>query len=154
MGAVVELIKDEDGFMKLRKLQEIPAKYANRDGAYLSYNDIVDIAEGMFDLSAQATEHMYLIAFDTRMHVLGILELGHGSEYEVNFEMRELFAALMLMRAARFVLIHNHVHGVTVPSNGDQLKTIQVQEASRLMGFHFLNHIVVGDYKYRLIIDN
>ncbi len=153
MGALVQLVKDKDGFMKLNRIQTIPVRYSNPEGIYLGYNDIVEIIEGMFHLSSQATEYMYLMGFDTRMHVLGIMELGHGSEHELKFEMRDLFAGLILMRATRFVLVHNHVHGVVLPSNGDQIRTIQVQQASQLMGFHFLNHIIVGDNTYKLIMD-
>ncbi len=153
MSAVVQLVKDKDGFMQLKRLREIPARYSNPAGNYLSYRDIVEIVEHLFDLSSQATEYMYVVGFDMRMHVMGIMELGHGSEFEVKFELRELFASLMLMRAARFVLLHNHVHGVTVPSNADQLRTLQVFDAAKLMGFEFLNHIVVGEGDYTLILE-
>ncbi len=154
MSAVIQLIKDAEGFMKLKKLAEIPRALSNPEGKYLSYRDIVEIVEHLFDLSSQATEYMYVVGFDMRMHVMGVMELGHGSEYEVKFELRELFAALMLMRAARFVLIHNHVHGVSTPSNGDQLRTLQVFDAAKLMGFEFLDHIVVGEGNYTLIMNN
>ena len=154
MSAIVQLVKDRDGFMSLRRLEDIPIKYTNPFGEYLSYSDIVKIVDELFHLSSQATEYMYVVGFDMRMHVLGIMELGHGSEFEVKFEMRELFASLMLMRAARFVLIHNHVHGVSTPSNADQLRTLQVHDAAKLMGFEFLNHIVVGACDYTLIIND
>ncbi len=154
MSAVVQLIKDRDGFMKLKRLKDIPREYANPAGNYLSYRDIVNMADYIFDISSQVQEYMYAAAFDMQMHVLGIIELGHGSEYEVKFEMRDLFAALILMRASRFVLIHNHVHNVTIPSNADQLRTIEVKKASDLMGISFLNHIVVGESGFSLIMDN
>ena len=152
MSAVVQLVKNPDGFMSLRRIRGIPAVYSNPEGAYLSYRNIVDIVDGLFDLSSQVIEYMYVVAFDMRMHVLGIMELGHGSEFEVRFEMRELFSALMLMRAARFVLIHNHVHNVTVPSRADEIRTEQVRQASELMGFQFLNHIIVGENTFTLIL--
>ncbi len=154
MGSIVQLVKDPNGFMKLKCIKDIPIGYSNPGGEYLSYKNIVDIVDNLFDLRAQATEYIYVVGFDMRMRVLGIMEIAHGSEFEVKFEMRELFAALMLMRASRFVLIHNHVHGFSGPSNADQLRTVQVNDAARLMGFQFLNHIVVGERDFTLIMED
>ncbi|MCR4892244.1 MAG: JAB domain-containing protein [Lachnospiraceae bacterium] len=154
MSAVIQLVKDADGFMRLKRIQTIAPQFANVTGSYLSYRDIVEMVDGVFDISSQATEFMYVVGFDMRMHVMGMMELAHGSEFEVKFEMRELFAALMLMRASRFVLLHNHVHGVTLPSNADQLRTVQVKQAADLMGFQFLNHIVVGENDFTLIMED
>lgn len=152
MSAVVRLVKDQDGFVQLERVMEIPREMSNPEGAYLSYRDIVGIVERLFRLSLQTTEYMYVVGFDTRMHVLGIMELAHGTEQECKFEMRELFSALMLMRASRFVLIHNHVHDVTTPSNADQFKTIHIHQIAEMMGFQFLNHIIVGQQGFSTVI--
>ncbi|MBO6148948.1 MAG: JAB domain-containing protein [Lachnospiraceae bacterium] len=153
MAQIVQLIKDSEGFMSLSCLSEIPEQYINANGSYISYRQIAGIMEDLFSLSQKATEYIYSLAFDSRMKLLGIMELGHGSEKEVHFELRDLFAGLILMRASRFILVHNHVHGFLEPSKADRAKTEEAEKLSKLLGMEFLNHIVVGDGNFKLIKD-
>ena len=58
---------------------------------------------------------------------------------------REVFADLIQDRAAAFCVAHNHPSGNLVSSNEDEEITQRLQEAARILGLHFIDHIIFSD---------
>jgi DNA repair protein RadC len=57
---------------------------------------------------------------------------------------REVLAPALDVRAASFILVHNHPSGDPTPSREDRLFTSQIFQASRILGIDLLDHIIVG----------
>ena len=138
---IVEILKDKDGFMKLNKKKELGNI---EDYTMSTYVDMVYFLDKELNLSKQINEYMYVMGFDLQQHLLGVMEVAHRTEKEVSCSMRDIFGALILMRASRFVIAHNHVDGNYTPSTGDKLFTAKVQMASNEMDIEFLNNLVIG----------
>lgn len=61
---------------------------------------------------------------------------------------REVFQPAIEFSAAAIVLAHNHPSGDPEPSEDDIRVTKQLVEASKILGFEILDHIVVGKGRY------
>lgn len=109
---------------------------------------IVKMCNEVFGLKDLAEEHLYAIGFTTKCKPTGIFELSHGTVSGTNISNRELFIRLILSGAASFVLIHNHPSGDPTPSRNDILATEKTIQASKILDFAFLDHIIIGDDTY------
>jgi len=58
---------------------------------------------------------------------------------------REVFADLIQDRAAAFCVAHNHPSGNLVSSQEDNEITERLQEVARILGLHFVDHIIFSD---------
>ena len=58
---------------------------------------------------------------------------------------REVFKSGILSNAYGMVLVHNHPSGDPSPSSEDVSITLRMQRGCRLLGFQFLDHIIMGD---------
>ncbi len=61
---------------------------------------------------------------------------------------REILAPAIDVRAASFILVHNHPSGDPTPSREDVLFTRQIFEASRIVSIDLLDHIVIGKKRF------
>ncbi|MCL2556961.1 MAG: DNA repair protein RadC [Treponema sp.] len=65
---------------------------------------------------------------------------------------REVFADLIQDRASAFVVAHNHPSGKLIPSPEDDEITERLERAARILGLHFLDHLIFSQsdfYSYR-----
>jgi len=58
---------------------------------------------------------------------------------------REVFADLIQDRAAAFIVAHNHPSGRLTPSSEDDEITARLLKASKILGLHFLDHLVFSE---------
>ncbi|MDR0290436.1 MAG: DNA repair protein RadC [Treponema sp.] len=58
---------------------------------------------------------------------------------------REVFADLIQDRAAAFAVAHNHPSGKITPSHEDNDITDRLLTASRILGLHFLDHVIFSE---------
>lgn len=99
----------------------------------------------IFDAEKLAEEHLWLLALDTKCHLIGVFEISHGTVNAAITTPREVFVRLCLCGASGFILAHNHPSGDTTPSKEDVKLTEQMQSAGKLMGIQMLDHVIVGD---------
>lgn len=79
--------------------------------------------------------------------VIGVFEVAHGTNQQIQMSNREIFIRLCLCGATSFFLVHNHPSGETIPSKSDISNTQEVKKAGELMGIELLDHIIIGkDY--------
>lgn len=64
---------------------------------------------------------------------------------------REVFRPALEAGAAALVLVHNHPSGDPTPSVEDRAVTRQLAEAGRTLGVPVLDHVVVGDGRWRSV---
>ena len=61
---------------------------------------------------------------------------------------REVFADLIQDRAAAFCVAHNHPSGQLESSPEDEEITTRLQAAARILGLHFVDHIIFSETKW------
>jgi DNA repair protein RadC len=64
---------------------------------------------------------------------------------------REILGPALRNHASSLILVHNHPSGDLTPSQADIDLTHRIEEASRLLGISFLDHIIVSEEDFRSI---
>lgn len=95
-----------------------------------------------------AEEYMWMLAYDVKCHVIGVFEIGHGTDSSVYLSPREIFVRLCLAGANSFLLVHNHPSGVSQVSKEDMQITDRLKACGELMNIPLLDHIVIGRDEY------
>lgn len=129
-----------------------------RDEDYGLHDDVVisdseDIFNLMKSMAFEPQETIHIIMLDARNIVIGIQEVFRGGSYEMVIEPKLLFQAPILADAVSLIFVHNHPSGAPKPSSVDQQMTHNFAEASRLLGFRFLDHVIIGDGDYASFAD-
>lgn len=68
-----------------------------------------------------------------------------GTASQAQFSMVEILRNLILSGGNRIILLHNHPSGSADPSKEDLEVTKEFSKICRMMGIHFLDHIIVGE---------
>ena len=105
---------------------------------------ISNMMRKVFDADKKAEEHVWLLSMDSKMKLLGILEVSHGTVNSASVAPREIFIRLLLTGAESFVLVHNHVSGCVEPSKEDVETTKRMSVAGALMNIPLIYHIKIG----------
>jgi DNA repair protein RadC len=64
---------------------------------------------------------------------------------------REVFRNAVAQGAAAVILVHNHPSGDPTPSAEDRAVTRQMVQAGRALGIPVLDHVVIGDGRWRAL---
>ena len=95
-------------------------------------------------LDKMAEEYMYCVCMDTRMRVIGLFEVSHGTVRYALASPREIFQKALMLGAVYITLIHNHPSGDPTPSPEDTALTRSVFNAGEVLGITLIDHVVVG----------
>lgn len=95
-----------------------------------------------------AEEYVMVIALNNGNNIIAYSEVAKGSERFSNVDMSSIFKFLLLSNSSRFILVHNHPFGSTIPSKKDLELTKQLQKASKIMKFDFVDHIIISRDNY------
>lgn len=140
-----ELALDNDtkhGCLRLK--ESVPYK-----GEYLSEpSKIAEMVKEIFHVDEMADEFDYLIAFNNRMKVLGVFEIGHGTGNACLLDARGIFMGAVYTGASYVVLVHSHPSGDTSPSRQDREITEKIHNAGELIGIPLMDHIIVVSKGY------
>ena len=93
--------------------------------------------------SAWDREHFFTVALDTKHRVVGVEHTATGTLAACLVHPREVLKSLILQNASAFITVHNHPSGDATPSSEDIKLTKRLQEAARLVGITYLDHVVV-----------
>ena len=105
---------------------------------------ISNMMRKVFDADKKAEEHVWMLSMDSKMKLLGIFEVSHGTVNTAPVAPREIFIRLLLTGAASFVLVHNHVSGCVEPSKEDVETTKRMSVVGALMNIPLMDHIIIG----------
>lgn len=106
--------------------------------------DIVKLINAHEKYDLATTEKVIVIATDNKNQINTYSEIATGTTGFANFSMSEMFKVVILSNSSKFILVHNHSSGDPTPSKDDLNITKRIQEASKIMGLEFLDHIVIG----------
>ncbi len=108
----------------------------------------VDIIPFIQHTTLEKQEHFLCITLNGAHEVLNIRTISVGTLNRCIIHPREVFSEAIKERAAAIILAHNHPSGNTEPSENDIEVTHQLYDASKILGIHLLDHIILcsGDY--------
>lgn len=99
-------------------------------------------------LAGEAQECLVSLLLDTRNRIIRTQQVSKGSLSELVITPREVFREAVRANAAGIILAHNHPSGDPKPSDADLHATAEMLTASKLMGIHLQDHLVIGRGSY------
>ncbi|MCT2398845.1 JAB domain-containing protein [Novosphingobium mangrovi (ex Huang et al. 2023)] len=90
------------------------------------------------------SEIMLEVLFDARGNLCGYQARCEGRVGAISARYRQLFEYAFRMKAAGFVLVHNHPSGDSRPSVQDIAATRALAAVARAMDVEFFDHVIVG----------
>lgn len=115
-----------------------------------SPNDVAKLL--MNDLRFEKREIAKVIFLNNKNLVIKILDVAIGSGNFSNLNIRYILSETIKINAPRIILVHNHPSGDPTPSGADFMVTKKLKEAAEVLKIELLDHIVIGDMKYRSIL--
>lgn len=113
------------------------------------FDSALQIAEYyMEDFRHADQEHVFVMSFDTKGHLLGEKIITKGTVNQSLITPREVYLEAMQNRAAYIILLHNHPSGDATPSEEDVQITMRMAEAGSLLGIPLMDHIILGNQCY------
>lgn len=109
---------------------------------------IVDFLKDIYDMENLAVEHLYLLAHDTKMNVIGIFLIGKGTVNGVHVTPREIYISALLAGAVNITLCHNHPSGDSSASREDIKMAERIEEAGKIVGVSLVDNIIIGKGEY------
>lgn len=127
---------------------EVEKTYEFEGNTLKNPREITEMFKTVFKLHKRTEEYVYMLATDTRCHLIGLFEISHGTVDASLLSLREIYMRALLCGATGIVIIHNHPSGVTTPSEDDIQITNRIVEAGIIMGITVLDSIIIGDDFY------
>jgi DNA repair protein RadC len=93
-------------------------------------------------------EHFLVITLNSTHNIIGIHIATIGLINRTIIHPREVFIHAIRDNAACIIVCHNHPSGSTEPSPEDIEITNILMEASKILGIHFLDHVIIGKDGY------
>ncbi len=87
-------------------------------------------------------EMLYVAVLDDANRLLGIRKMGEGIPNSIEFNPRKIVEIILTLNGTRVLLAHNHLNGISMPSNEDLLSTSLLQEFLSQMDITLLDHLV------------
>lgn len=90
-------------------------------------------------------EKLYEACLDAKGKLLSLHCLSEGNVDRIGVNMRKIVENALSANASNVLLAHNHPSGIALPSEADNLATLQVRDALRAVGVRLADHIIVAD---------
>jgi DNA repair protein RadC len=120
----------------------------------ISFNSPDKVADYFMEmLRHENQEHFYACYLNVKNRFLGSREIGRGSLSAAPVDMKEVFRWGLRLKAYGIILVHNHPTGYPDPSEADIALTRKMYRAARLLDFHILDHVIIGDGLYTSMHD-
>ncbi len=114
----------------------------------------LDIIPFIQHITLEKKEHFLCASLNGAHEIINIRTVSVGTLNRCIIHPREVYCDVLKERAAAIILAHNHPSGNTNPSENDIEVTQQLYEASRIVGIHLLDHIVVCSNEYFSFAEN
>lgn len=133
-------------YLKKLDIKLVRGQYKNPvKGQVREPQQIYDVFKAIKD---EAQETLIAVFLDKDLLVKSYDILSIGSQSATAIVPPELFGRTYILKAAQFILVHNHPSGDPDPSPED-IEVIQLlTKQSKIMNLSFLDFIIVGDNRY------
>jgi DNA repair protein RadC len=99
-------------------------------------------------------EHFLSISINGANEVMSVRVVSIGLVNKTHVHPREVFADVISDRASAVIVAHNHPQGELIPSEEDHKITKQLQDAAKILGLSFLDHIIFNTKGYYSFVEN
>ena len=113
-----------------------------------------DVANLMMDeLRIEKREIVKLLILNSKNVLLKIVDVALGGGNFAAIEPKQVLVEPIKMQAQNIILLHNHPSGDPTPSQGDFQVTDRIYESADIMGITLLDHIIIGDGKFKSVFE-
>ena len=99
-------------------------------------------------------ELLTVILVNPKLQVIDKRFYSNNRQDLISLNIKEIMTYALEKNAYGLIIIHNHPGGNIKPSNSDINATMDFISASKLLGIHFLDHIIISDDKYYSFSEN
>ena len=107
----------------------------------------------MDELRNEKREIVKLLILNTKNVLLKIVDVALGGGNFAAIEPKQVLVEPIKMQAQKIILVHNHPSGDPTPSQGDFQVTDRIYESADIMGITLLDHIIIGDGKFKSVFE-
>jgi DNA repair protein RadC len=107
-----------------------------------------DIYKAVKQYTKNKQEYFLVITLNTSHNIIGIHIATIGLVNRTIIHPREVFIHAIKDNAASIIVCHNHPSGIVSPSPEDIEITNMLLEAAKILGIHFLDHVIIGKDGY------
>lgn len=111
--------------------------------------DVADLF--MDELRYEKRELVKLLILNSKNVVLKTVDIALGGGNFAALEPKIVLCEPVKMQAQKIILIHNHPSGDPTPSKGDYQITDRIYECADIMGITLLDHVIIGDNKFKSV---
>lgn len=97
-------------------------------------------------------ERVYMLLFDNGMNLQDTVLLAEGAVNSTAITYQTVAEQALFHRSSGVILAHNHPGGIPVPSGSDLEVTRNVDNVLSAVGVRLIEHVVIADHSYELII--
>jgi DNA repair protein RadC len=152
------LIRDQQKNLTLDHLMEVPGMGLAKTAQILSAFELArrhllketvkiscakDILPPVADITEKKQEHFLCISLNGANEVIAMRIVTIGLLNMSPVHPREVFADVIVDRAASVIFVHNHPSGDLQPSDADLRMNEQLTEAAKILGLRILDHIII-----------
>ena len=103
-----------------------------------------DIGALMRTRAGKRQENFWVITLDGAHYVIGVHHISKGLVNRAIVHPREVFYPAIKDNASSIAVCHNHPSGSMSPSDEDNNITGRLEKAAYILGFNFLDHVIIG----------
>lgn len=105
---------------------------------------VAEFMNTCFRLQRKAEEYVYMLALNSKLKVVGIFEISHGTVNYATLSPRECFIRACLVGATSIILVHNHPSGDPTPSAEDKKAALHIKAAGKMLCIYLEDFIILG----------
>lgn len=151
-------------FMKIKGIGKVKAiqlkavcEFAKRMSRPFNFSNITikcpeDVAKIFLDeLRYEKREIVKSVLLNSKNVVQKVIDVTKGEVTSALVTPKEILEEAVKMQMPKIILVHNHPSGDPTPSEADIEFTKRLKQASEILGIQLLDHIVIGNYKFKSI---
>ena len=164
---VAGLIREHKENLTLDQLRDVPGMGLAKSAQILSAFELArrhllkettkimvaqDVLPLVADIAGKPQEHFLCISLNGANEVIQKRVVTIGLLDQSPVHPREVFADVIVDRAAAVIFVHNHPSGDPQPSEADFRLQVRLTEAAKILGVRILDHIIVtrkGYYSFQ-----
>ena len=111
-----------------------------------------DVADLLInELKYEKREIVKVLMLNVKNNILKIQDIALGGTSFAVFEIKDVLKEAIKIGAPKIILVHNHPSGDPTPSHDDIELTQKLEQVSKMLEIELLDHVVIGDGKYKSI---
>ena len=112
-----------------------------------------DVAELLMEEMRYLKREVAKVLLLTNKNILiKIVDIAYGGRNFASLEPKEILYEAIQNGANKIIMVHNHPSGDPTPSTEDYRTNDRIYEAANIIGITLLDHIVIGDGKYKSLL--